>query len=56
VLLILIEQSDDSSLRPNLFDRLPRSLRNSALSDGYLELLKDIWNRMREFKSVEGLA
>jgi hypothetical protein len=53
VLLILIDKSDDVVPHPNLIHRLLTSLTNAALTEGILELMNDVWNRMREFKSVE---
>jgi hypothetical protein len=36
--------------------RLLTILTNSTLTEGILELMNDIWNRMREFKSVENFV
>jgi hypothetical protein len=53
VLLVLIDKSDDVIAHPTLIHKLITSLTASNLSDGILELMNDIWNRMREFTDVE---
>jgi hypothetical protein len=53
VLLMLIDKSDDVVPHPRLIHRLLTSLTNATLAEGILELMNEIWNRMREFRSVE---
>jgi hypothetical protein len=53
VLLVLIDKSDDVVPHPTLIHKLLTSLTQSNLTDGILELMNDVWNRMREFIDVE---
>lgn len=53
VLLMLIDRSDDVIPHPVLIYKLLVSLTQTTLNEGIVELMNDIWNRMREFKDVE---
>lgn len=53
VLLILIDKCDSVIPQPKLIHALLTSLSQASLADGIMDLMNDIWERMRTFKNVE---
>ncbi|OHS96304.1 hypothetical protein TRFO_37518 [Tritrichomonas foetus] len=53
VVLTLIDKSDNVIPHPDLIHRLVTSLCNATLAEGIMDLMNDIWERMRSFKNVE---
>ena len=53
VLLILIDKCDNIIPQPKLIHSLLTSLSQASLADGIMDLMNDIWERMRTFKNVE---
>lgn len=53
VLLMLIDKSDDVVPHPTLINKLVIILTRTDLKEGVVDLMNDIWSRMREWKNVE---
>lgn len=53
VLLILIDKADSVIAQPKLIHSLLTSLSQASLAEGIMDLMNDIWERMRSFKNVE---
>lgn len=53
VLLILIDKSDDVVPHFNLIHKLISSLCQATLAEGIIDLMNNIWDRMRTFNNVE---
>ena len=50
---MLVDKSDDVVPHPVLIYKLLTALTKTSLTEGIVELMNDVWNRMREFKDVE---
>jgi len=53
VLLRIIDQCDDTVPHPELIRRLISTLSKAQSVEGTIELMNEIWNRMRTFTSVD---
>ena len=53
VILTLIDKCDKVIPHPGLIHRLVTSLYNATLTDGIMDLMNNIWDRMGKFNNVE---
>ena len=53
VLLMLVDKADDVVPRPELVYRLISTVTNAPTVDGVLEVMNQVWARMKEFGSVD---